>query len=404
MYASRDTIVGKLLSCKPFVSVGLISYSAYLWHQPIFAFSRYYTGQNDLGTILTFFLIILALILAWFTWRFVELPFKNKMQIKRTFVFVFGISLSLFFVIFGYGFSKVFQDYGTDEQTAGLLVKHSTVYFTSIRNEAVFMESLIYAQISSPDIVVIGSSRCMQIRSPDKRNLLNLSVSGSYLRNSIGMGYLVDKKLKPSTVLVGADPWLFSSKVISGRYRTLENAYFRSLGRLQADISADPIVSNIKYSIRQFYDSTTYSMQIPTDDRPEIKSKKRSDGSHVHDSVYSSKSQSDIEAGFAGHLTNYEVIKSSEEEFVRFIKEQLQKRKVILVLSPYHPKLYERIIKEAPIFLKIEQKFRKIAEELNIQIIGSYNPRRAGCNKEEFYDGVHPKDLCMKKIVANIHY
>jgi peptidoglycan/LPS O-acetylase OafA/YrhL len=39
--ATPATYVGMPLSSRPFVSIGLISYSAYLWHQPIFAFARH---------------------------------------------------------------------------------------------------------------------------------------------------------------------------------------------------------------------------------------------------------------------------------------------------------------------------------------------------------------------------
>ena len=39
-FSSKDELVGKILGSKPFVGIGLISYSAYLWHFPIFAYSR----------------------------------------------------------------------------------------------------------------------------------------------------------------------------------------------------------------------------------------------------------------------------------------------------------------------------------------------------------------------------
>jgi len=39
LFATKQTAVGKLLGNKAFVGVGLISYSAYLWHQPLFAFA-----------------------------------------------------------------------------------------------------------------------------------------------------------------------------------------------------------------------------------------------------------------------------------------------------------------------------------------------------------------------------
>ena len=45
LFAECKTYVARLLSVKILVSLGLISYSAYLWHQPIFAFTRISMGQ-----------------------------------------------------------------------------------------------------------------------------------------------------------------------------------------------------------------------------------------------------------------------------------------------------------------------------------------------------------------------
>ena len=58
--------------------------------------------------------------------------------------------------------------------------------------------------------------------------------------------------------------------------------------------------------------------------------------------------------------------------------------------------------KYKPIFLEIENEYINFAFQNNLKIIGSFNPQKIGCNKNEFFDGMHPKDSCMKKIINQI--
>lgn len=74
--ATRETLVGQFLASRVLVGIGLISYSAYLWHQPVFAFARVSTTQPP-GILSMFFLAALSIILAYLTWRFVETPFRK---------------------------------------------------------------------------------------------------------------------------------------------------------------------------------------------------------------------------------------------------------------------------------------------------------------------------------------
>jgi peptidoglycan/LPS O-acetylase OafA/YrhL len=71
------TLVHKLLSLKFIIGIGLISYSAYLWHQPLLAFARHrLLGEVSELTLIA--LCLISLVLAWFSWKFVEAPFRNK--------------------------------------------------------------------------------------------------------------------------------------------------------------------------------------------------------------------------------------------------------------------------------------------------------------------------------------
>lgn len=76
-FGAAGTWVARLLSLAPFVWVGLISYSAYLWHQPLFAFTRLRTlGEPSPGVMMI--LILLSLGLAYCSWRWIETPFRKK--------------------------------------------------------------------------------------------------------------------------------------------------------------------------------------------------------------------------------------------------------------------------------------------------------------------------------------
>ena len=89
------TLVGKMLSWRPVVFVGLISYSLYLWHWPLLAFSKYWALQPlPLGYRVA--LVVVALALAIASWRFVETPMRQRrLCSSRKSIFAFaGIGLT----------------------------------------------------------------------------------------------------------------------------------------------------------------------------------------------------------------------------------------------------------------------------------------------------------------------
>jgi len=82
----HDTSAGWLLSRKPMVFVGLISYSLYLWHWPIIVFSEYYLVQKLTGWR-TAAAVAVSLAVATLSWRYVERPFRVKGLIPRRRIF-----------------------------------------------------------------------------------------------------------------------------------------------------------------------------------------------------------------------------------------------------------------------------------------------------------------------------
>ena len=84
---------GALLSWRPLVFVGLISYSAYLWHQPLFALARYIDLSGTLTPPVAIVLCGMTLLLAAITWQWVETPYRDRRRVStRTLIWTCALS------------------------------------------------------------------------------------------------------------------------------------------------------------------------------------------------------------------------------------------------------------------------------------------------------------------------
>jgi peptidoglycan/LPS O-acetylase OafA/YrhL len=93
MFARSGSFVGRLLSLKPVMGLGLISYSVYIWHQPLLAFLRVrMLDEPSLWASLA--VAMLSLPLGWLSWRYVERPFRNPTRVSRRTIFAGAIGMS----------------------------------------------------------------------------------------------------------------------------------------------------------------------------------------------------------------------------------------------------------------------------------------------------------------------
>jgi peptidoglycan/LPS O-acetylase OafA/YrhL len=116
LFTNDRNILNSILSFKPIVFVGLISYSLYLWHYPIFSFIK--LSSIDINSIheyliLIFFIVFVSII----SYYFVEQPFRNKKLISTKYLFIYLslifliISLLCFHAVKNKGYSSVVPEY-----------------------------------------------------------------------------------------------------------------------------------------------------------------------------------------------------------------------------------------------------------------------------------------------------
>ena len=94
--ASQENLIGIILGNKLFVGIGLISYSLYLWHFPIFVLFR--NSSIEVPNIEKALWIILVVFLSIISFFIFERPFRNK-DIISTRVFMLFIGVSATFII-----------------------------------------------------------------------------------------------------------------------------------------------------------------------------------------------------------------------------------------------------------------------------------------------------------------
>ena len=129
MFSRADNIVGKILSTKLMLWIGLISYSAYLWHQPILSFLRIYHRGAEFTLVDYLIYFIFTFGLAHLSYKFVENPFR-KTKAKTIIVFAAAAFFLGCFVVMGFIGNK----------TDGFL--HQKIYNSSSINKDAFFDPL----------------------------------------------------------------------------------------------------------------------------------------------------------------------------------------------------------------------------------------------------------------------
>ena len=281
-------------------------------------------------------------------------------------------------------------------------------------DERKFVKSRVIYENLNPRILVIGSSRVLQISNKNfNTQVLNLSVSGASIQDQIAITEMALEKFEIDKILLGVDPWLLNDNFRPSRWKSISKEFEISLNNIQSKSKKQNIKKNnliesynfyekILEKIYTFFNIRKLDLEI---NKNEINSLTKDyylrDGSYVYGKKEPQEKLKGVVIKYAMNKykfsnNNYNLYKSFIEYLVNF-----HGKEIILILTPYHLPSYELTIASKPFYLDLENKFKKLSEEINIKIIGSYNPSKIPCDQNEFYDAMHPKDSCMIKLQIN---
>jgi len=99
VFSGPEALVNRtLLSSRPMVFIGLISYPLYLWHWPLFSFARIIANEPP-GPFVQWVLVGISVLLAWVTYRWVELPLRTHFIHGKTKAVILGALVMLMVVL-----------------------------------------------------------------------------------------------------------------------------------------------------------------------------------------------------------------------------------------------------------------------------------------------------------------
>jgi len=157
VFTERSHYAKSFLGTPILVFLGLISYSAYLWHQPIFSFYEH-SGITLSGPILYLGLGLLSIFLGFLSWKYVEQPFRNRSYLTRSTIFKLSIGCSAIFIALGsigYFMNGFPTRYGTEDRK--LLTQFIDVTdYTQRRFDSLELNK--FSEYEKPNLLIIGDS------------------------------------------------------------------------------------------------------------------------------------------------------------------------------------------------------------------------------------------------------
>lgn len=295
----------------------------------------------------------------------------------------------------------------------------------------------------TPQVIGVGSSRVLQFNRENVGvdSFFNMGVTGADVRDNMTSYYkMVSYGKAPEVLLWSVDPWVFhgSEDAFDARADSeLYNEFLTKVLGVETDYEepdrvelwkalADPAYfqGNVDYYVKNRGQSEVTDDEgnviefnpVEGDPLAQTTTIKRSDGSVLYDVGFREQSQDHILTLAAGacmtfnsvHMEGFDALSDTQlqafDAFIRYV--QSQGTTPVLVLSPWHPYLYNYLLGEPELhqgFFEVENWLRQYCAENNIPLYGSYDPACIdGLEEMDFFDGLHCKSSGIVKFFPGV--
>lgn len=302
---------------------------------------------------------------------------------------------------------------------------------TNVTNydERLFQKYFITELNQCPDVIVLGSSRVMQLGKsyfPEEK-LINNGVSGASIEDLLAIYDLYENKgCKIKKVRIGLDPYFLNDNNDQSRWKVLLAEYNEMLSKLELNKYTEKKVIDESefekykqlWSVSYFKNSWSYFVRgVDVHYRPTAETinkdfTKLTDGSIVYGEISRNSTLETVNRYATQSITETPMYSMREftkmsskyqtifKHFIVYL--QAKNIEVEFFISPYHPIVYDHIkkSKDYQIVFEVEKYFKQLANDHKIKLIGTYSPYIYQFNDTYFYDGFHCKEASLFQVFA----
>ena len=364
---------------------------------------------------------------------------------KTIFKFALLAPILVFMVAFSYNVdcSGLFQGALAPRRIVDLMLQGYDVTNYDQMDERQVVQ--LYAQDvpEAPEVIGIGSSRVLQFTSElvGSDSFFNMGVTGADVRDNMTSYYkMVTYGKTPQVLIWSLDPWVFYGSEAAFDERAdaeLYDEFLTNVLGVETDYEAPDQVElwkalaepayfqgNVDYYFKNRGQSTiTDEDGNPIDFNPvegdpmhQTSNIKRADGSVLYFEEFRERPVDQVLADAAAasttfnsvHMEGFDAMSDTQcqafDAFIRYARSQ--GTTVILVLSPWHPYLYNYLLTEPELhqgFFQVEAWVRQYCAENGIPLYGSYDPTLIeGLEESDFFDGLHCKGSGIAKFFPGV--
>ncbi len=306
---------------------------------------------------------------------------------------------------------------------ASILISGNNADNISNYNERLLQKQMLLMQKQKMQVIVMGSSRIMEVNSaifPNKK-LLNIGVSHANVNDLIALTGMLDTlQLLPQEVIIGVDPFLIckGDKGVSEwqSLKEFHTFFVKKNCNVKTDIidEEDNVYKKYYTMITFEYFKTSLEFLIKKHNKNVVNignetpkmGGRFSDGSVAYNNLYKHPDTMLVAnvAKSMGQKNAIPEIDENKQQLFECLIQYFKKNniKVTFLMFPFHKNYYEEISKkQTNIFDSYELFYKKLASQNNISILGSFSPMRFNSLNSDFYDTYHISGEAISKFFKN---